>query len=225
MYNSMYDNFFRQIKKSVYITHPINLMYFCPALPYIIYIILYFLLSAKFPLTYIALSFIFIYLSIRYLRRMAGDNNEHRQEDYMNNKISHIMDILQDPTWDLYNIGGLNLITNVCTDRINEMEQKVTTYNNMIFLSSIAPGILMFIDKIDTVPIEFLTVVTIIITSFLCIAGMMLIYMTNISSPLTLREYKKLREDIIYIMYHMQKEQTDKNRRQEFEKILMSALS
>ena len=135
------------------------------------------------------------------------------------------MDILQDPTWDLYNIDGLNLITNVCTDRINEMEQKVTTYNNMIFLSSIAPGILMFIDKIDTVPIEFLTVVTIIITSFLCIAGMMLIYMTNISSPLTLREYKKLREDIIYIMYHMQKEQTDKNRRQEFEKILMSALS
>ena len=225
MYNSMYDNFFRQIKKSVYITHPINLMYFCPALPYIIYIILYFLLSAKFPLTYIALSFIFIYLSIRYLGRMGEDNNDHRQEEYMNNKISHIVDILQDPTWDLYNIDGLNLITNVCTDRINEMEQKVTTYNNMIFLSSIAPGILMFIDKIDTVPIEFLTVVTIIITSFLCIAGMMLIYMTNISSPLTLREYKKLREDIIYIMYHMQKEQTDKNRRQEFEKILMSALS
>ena len=83
MYNSMYDNFFRQIKKSVYITHPINLMYFCPALPYIIYIILYFLLSAKFPLTYIALSFIFIYLSIRYLRRMAGDNNGHPAGSHM----------------------------------------------------------------------------------------------------------------------------------------------
>ena len=129
---------------------------------------------------------------------------------------------MQYPTWDLYNIDGLNLILDICTDRIKEMEQKITTYNNMIILSSIAPGIHMFIDKIDTIPIEFLAMVIIILTSFLCIAGMMLIYLTNTSSPLTLREYKKLREDIIYIMHHMQKEQSEKKRRQVFEKKLMS---
>ena len=225
MYNAMYDNFFRTIKRDIIgITSPGNsnpkdfrlLVYFTSIM------LSSFLLLIGFPMIGMALSCVFAYLLSEHLRKVDGSNIEFRQKFYMDNHISKLIDILQRPEWNLYNIDGLNMIIDICSARITEMEQKIARYISRLILSSVACGFKMIIDKADSASIGFITAVVIMITIFSCILGWILILLTNISSPLTIREYKRVREDIKYIMHYIQKEQADKNRRQEFEKLLMS---
>lgn len=228
MYNDIYDNFFRMIKRDIIaITSPGN------SRPKDIRLFLYFismilslvLMLTEFPVIGLALFCVFAYRLFMRLRRVNGYNIESRQKFYMDNHISKIIDILQHSEWNLYNIDGLNMIIDICSARITEMEQKIATYTNVLILSSVLCGFKMITDKADSASIGFVVAVVIMITIFSCILGWILIFLTNLSSPLTLTEYQKFREDIKYIMYHMQKEQAEKTRRQKFEKLITSDLT